>query len=283
MYGFKEITSGATVNKLNMSIQTIFRQVNLDEELTDKNGSFTTLNVSGRGNLAQRVNLMTIPKMDGAYALSDPKIEVREIDVEFKLKDKTNEGFRERVSRLMRLTHGNVGVLRFKDENDCYFNAILSSVSLPKEDANDLVGSLLFTCGDPYKYGEEETTLLTTIGDPDSTIVTLFAAQGTGQIGNVAPINAQPIFDVEFDSSTDHYEIKHMQTMRTIKVVYDFDAGDKLRIDATRRRIYINGEIEMNTLTRSSAWFDLQTGDNHFEVSPEGETATTIRYTPRYL
>lgn len=124
---------------------------------------------------------------------------------------------------------------------------------------------------DPFRYGEEEIKELAKVGNND-----------VATIKNVG-MNAQPIFDIEFDSATDHYEIKHIETMRTIKVNYNFVAGDKLRIDATRRRIYINGEIKMPTLTMSSAWFNLQSGDNHFEISPQGDTEGTIRYTPRYL
>ena len=54
MYGFVDIVPGSGTGSTSLSIQTVFNGINLDEELTDENGRFITLTVSGRSNLTQK-------------------------------------------------------------------------------------------------------------------------------------------------------------------------------------------------------------------------------------
>src|SRR5690625_7728167 len=88
--------------ELKTTLQTTFDDVNLDEELTDKNGFFKTLTVTGRGNLDRDVVTRELPGMHGVVELSDPTLASREITVKFLFSAKTNEGFRKRIDEIGR-------------------------------------------------------------------------------------------------------------------------------------------------------------------------------------
>src|SRR5690625_5542517 len=90
-----------------MSIQTTFINNNLDNLLTDDKGSFTTLTVTGRGSMTNRLLTHRIPGMDGLYEDDSIQLEPRPIIVKFRLTDKTNEGFRKRLDKLKELLVGS--------------------------------------------------------------------------------------------------------------------------------------------------------------------------------
>lgn len=148
------------------SIQTIFNQTNIDDVLTDNQGSFITLTVSGRSNAKQRIKTFEVASLDGLAELGFTNNEPIEIIVKFKISDRTNEGFRNRLTKLKDLLSGTKKKLIFTDE-DVYFYATFSELDIPEEDSNNLVGAITFFCSDPYKYSltEQEHTL------QDSTLI----------------------------------------------------------------------------------------------------------------
>lgn len=154
MYEFVD-TIESPKNKGLMSIQTIFNDVNLDDELTDDNGSFTTLTVSGRSNVVQRIQPIPVPGLDGEVEQNNPTIGVREPVIKFRLRDKTNEGFRDRLTRLIELLKGSKRKMKFTDEDVVYY-ATLSELDIPDEESNDLICNLMMYCSDPYKYGPKK-------------------------------------------------------------------------------------------------------------------------------
>lgn len=137
------------------SIQTIFNDINIDETLSDENGSFLTLTVSGRSNEVRRIHTFEIPFFDGLAEGSDSFSEPREVVVRFKISDKTNEGFRNRLNKLNSILNGTKKTLSFTDE-DVFFYATLSELELPEEESNSLIGTITFLCTDPYKYSKKE-------------------------------------------------------------------------------------------------------------------------------
>ncbi|KGX88034.1 distal tail protein Dit [Pontibacillus litoralis] len=155
MYGFVDINERGT-SGASLSIQTFFNNINLDETLTDENGSFTTLSVTGRGNIKQRINYIDVPHMDGALESNDLTLEMRSIEVKYKLSDSTNEGFRERIDCLNTLLQGSKQQLSFTDESVFYY-ATLEQNNIPEEQSNELICMLVFSCSDPFKYGQENT------------------------------------------------------------------------------------------------------------------------------
>lgn len=154
MYGFIDTTESA--KSTLMSIQTIFNGFNLDDLLTDGDGSFTTLTVTGRSDIHQKINTISVPGKDGVHEEGNPTLDPRELVVKCKVSDKSNEGIRDRFNRLNGLLSGSKRRLEFTDEDATYY-ATLSELEIPEEDSNDLVITIIFLCSDPYKYGTEQT------------------------------------------------------------------------------------------------------------------------------
>ncbi|MBU8567591.1 phage tail family protein [Virgibacillus pantothenticus] len=157
MYKFVDLNERGTYGSF-LSNQTIFNDINLDQQLTDETGSFVTLTVEGRGNVKQRIKTTEVPGMDGALEYTNTTYDVREIAVKYKLSDRTNEGFRSRVNRLNGLLRGSKRRLCFTDE-DAFYYATLSENTIPEEKKNELICELTFLCSNPYKYGQSHKTI----------------------------------------------------------------------------------------------------------------------------
>lgn len=183
MYEFVDTIpgNGSGTKSTSVSIQTVFNNVNLDDMLTDENGSFMTLTVSGRSDTQKRIETFEIPGKDGVLEQDKPTSEPRIISIKYKIDDRTNDGFRKRLDKLNSLLEGSKKELKFTDE-DAIFFATLQSNKLPEEVSNNLVGELIFFCSDPYKYGPEQVVPFT------SDIMTL-TNNGTAE--------ADPIFELE--------------------------------------------------------------------------------------
>ncbi|MBC5637850.1 phage tail family protein [Ornithinibacillus sp. BX22] len=156
MYKFVDTVAGSGTESTSMSIETVFNSFNLDQLLTDKDGSFITLTVSGRSNIDQKINTVAVPGMDGLIEQDGANLEPREITVMYKITDRTNEGLRKRLDQLNSLLVGSKKELSFTDE-DALFYATMQSNQLPEEDSNTLNGTIIFLCSDPLKYGPEQT------------------------------------------------------------------------------------------------------------------------------
>ncbi|KAA0560770.1 hypothetical protein F0342_21655 [Bacillus sp. CH30_1T] len=184
MYEFVDLHERGAAST-SLSIQTIFNGINLDEVLTDESGGFTTLTVSGRGNVTNRLFTTEIPGKDGLLESNEYTSSEREIVVKYKITDRTNEGFRLRFNKLNDLLKGTKNELVFSDE-DASFYATLSGNEVPEENSNTLIASLTFLCSNPRKYGPEKTITLNT---------------SSGTIANVdGTASTKPIFELEVNA-----------------------------------------------------------------------------------
>jgi len=121
VYGFVDTVPGSGTGSTSlMSIRTIFNGIDLDQELTDETGSFTTLTVNGRNDTRSTINSFSVPGMDGAHEEGNT-LDAKTINVRFRITDKTNEGFRERLNRLNALLSGSKQVLEFTDEDAVFY------------------------------------------------------------------------------------------------------------------------------------------------------------------
>ncbi|MED4172557.1 phage tail family protein [Halalkalibacterium halodurans] len=145
---FRDFGEGGEV--IRPSLQTIFNNVNLDEELTDNDGSFTTISVSGRA-LAQTQTTLLNPthKHGGFYQQS--RLEPRIITVRYKISAKTNEKFRQMFNRLNRILAEEEKRIEFTDENAFFVGSYYEAEDFD-ENSNVIVSSFSFICADPYKY-----------------------------------------------------------------------------------------------------------------------------------
>jgi predicted phage tail component-like protein len=173
MYGFVNLTERGA-QSTSLSIQTLFNGINLDSALSDSEGSFTTLTISGRANLKKRINTFEVPGVDGLLESNESTTGEREITVKYKITDNTNEGFRRRTTLLNSLLEGSKKELSFTDEEAIYY-ATLSENELPEEISNNLAGTLTFLCSDPNKHGPEtpiifsgDSAVVDTLGSAES-------------------------------------------------------------------------------------------------------------------
>ena len=253
MYKFVDTVAGSGMSRPLLPLNTLFNGVNLDEALTDHNGSFTTISISGRGILSRRINMTEVSNRHGARE-KGYTYDVREITVKYKLTDRTNEGFRDRFNRLNSLLLGSKKRLDFTDE-EAYFLATLQSGDTPEEDSNDIVGSLVFICTDPGKNMNEQTLNITaseqifTIGGQEST-----------------PWTSRTRFTVPQSSFS-------LETNNSGKVIlnYDFIAGDVLEIYYNTRDVFLNGKDLAVSIALETEWFKLVPGPVGLRASHETE------------
>lgn len=184
MYGFVDTIESAP--SALMSIQTIFNKLNLDDALTDDDGIFRTLVVSGRGGAQYDINTISIKAMHGTWEEKSPRREPREISVEFQLKTESNLEMNEKLNKLRSILVGSKKELEFTDEEVLYY-ATLQSIELPEENSNDLVGTIYFLCSDPDKYGKEQT-----LETSDDTFI----------VENKGTANAEPVFELTAKEKT---------------------------------------------------------------------------------
>src|SRR5690625_7623063 len=97
MYKFVEVTEEA--ERSLSRIQTTFNGNNLDDALTDDTGSFTTLTVSGRGELYRRVRTIDVPAMDGAWEEERATTDVRTITVKRSEERRVGKECRDRMGK----------------------------------------------------------------------------------------------------------------------------------------------------------------------------------------
>lgn len=260
MYKFVDTMAGAGTGSTLLSLNTIFNGVNLDEALTDNNGSFTTLSVNGRGILPRRINITETPGNHGVRE-KGYTYDLREITVTYRLKDKTNEGFRDRFNRLNGLLLGSKKRLEFTDEA-AFFIATLQDGDTPEEDSNDIVGTLVFLCSDPAKRKHTHTLTI-------PTTFQTFAIHGQES----TPWTSK----TTFTSAANQYILETNQGGKII-LNYNFIAGDVLEIDYKKRKVTLNGNLLQTAISIYSHWFDLKPGQMQIRASQP----TTLTYTERY-
>ncbi|AMQ66688.1 distal tail protein Dit [Bacillus phage Mgbh1] len=176
---FRDFGEGGEV--IRPSLQTIFNNVNIDEVLTDSDGSFTTISVSGRA-LAQTQTTILNPthKHGGFYQQS--RLEPRIITVRYKISAKTNEKFRQMFNRLNRILAEEEKRIEFTDENAFFVGSYYEAEDFD-ENSNVIVSSFSFICADPYKY--DKVVYQTTFQDD----VAVLPNDGTA--------DCEPIFEME--------------------------------------------------------------------------------------
>lgn len=260
MYNFTDMKDEWGTLSTSMSIQTIFNDINLDEELTDYNGSFRTLTVGGRGILPRRMRTTQTPGMNGEREGSYT-YDVRMIPVKFQLTDRTNEGFRERFTRLNGLLLGSEKRLKFTDES-AYFTATLENADLPEEESNTMIGTLNFYCSDPSKNKNKH------ILSVDSTYQS-FKINGQAE----TPWTSETIFT----EPTNQYTLE-TKTGGLILLDYNFIPGDVLEIDYHKRKVTLNGNLLMVAVNLSTDWRKLQPGFIQMRTSHE----TLLSYSEKY-
>jgi predicted phage tail component-like protein len=249
MYNF--INTNEIGEQLHSSIQTIFNGVNIDINLE----GFRTLAVSGRGLLSKNINSTDIPGTDGKYFLYG-NLEVRAIVVKFQLKATTNEEFRKKFNKLnMLLQTDEPKILKFTDEPDYSYKAILQKGNDIEETSNSVVSTFTFLCLDPYKYKAV---------DKDTGVNNVTITKLPNNRNEFTP----ELIKVIVNSVSDKVIIKNQTTTKKIIINHNsFAVGDVLEIDLNK-----DYPLKLNTTVRSEL-IDFVESDFDFTVK-QGDVIT---------
>lgn len=162
---YKFIDTNEANLKSFASIQTIINGFNLDTELD----GYRTLNVSGRSVFGRDIETMKFSSRKsagskstrnksnkaGANKFFSSDIQSVVIEVEFLLEAKTNELFRELLSKFMTILHQEEAKWTWTDDPEFYYTGTISEIGSFKEDKNSVISTFKILCVDPMKTSVE--------------------------------------------------------------------------------------------------------------------------------
>lgn len=242
MYNFTDVNRVGELKR--SSIQTIFNNVNLDTVVE----GFRTLSVSGRGIIGQDINTSQIPAKDGRY-LVNKVVDSREITVKYQLVAKSNEELRKKFNGLNILLHSDKPCdLKFTDENEYSFKAMLQKASDGEEISNSIVETITFLCLDPYKYSSSKVS----VGNSGSLIIT----QLTNNLNEHIPELVKCVVSM----GTTRVIVKNESTTKKIVLNGTFSPGDIIEI-----RLEEDYPVKLNGVNRSEL-LDFVESDFDFTV-----------------
>lgn len=193
------------------------------------------------------------------------KLEPKNIEVEIRLIEKNRSKVKEKARTVSRLLYTKEPKkLRFKEEPDKYYLAILDSSTDLERFLFTGFSILTFVALDPIAYGETKTI--------DITNSPIILNEGThSTTGTIT---------VEITEATNNLQVTLQNTGEFIYVSHDFVVGDTILIDLEEEMIYKNGYSIMHDCYLESDFFDIPTGE--FQISVSSGNAT-LEFTERWL
>lgn len=166
---YKFIDTNEANLKSYASIQTIINGFNLDAELC----GYRTLNVSGRSVFGRDIETMKFSSRKnagskstrnkgnkaGANKFFSSDIQSVVIEVEFLLEAKTNELFRELLSKFTTILHQEEAKWTWTDDQAFYYTGTITEIGNFKEDKNSIISTFKILCVDPMKTSIETYVL----------------------------------------------------------------------------------------------------------------------------
>ncbi|XQY90638.1 distal tail protein Dit [Metabacillus sp. HB246100] len=222
--------------------------------------------VGGRGIVEIEAITGSIPGTDGSYYIRK-RMPDKPMPVEFSIFPSSLEDAREKVDFLNSiLTVGKVVPVIYSDEPDMTYYAYLSGQPDWDEGFYKINGTLPLI-RKPYKYGNE---------------MIIDSIDGNINVNNNGLINKNFNVQVVFNDSVNEYKIIKQSTGEFVRVIYNFVATDILEIDFTKRKILINGIVQMPTLDIASSWFFLDRGNNTIVIDDPLTSESDLTYRPRF-
>lgn len=205
---------------------------------------FYVKSTGGRGVTGREVNTATIGNRPGGF-LRDTRIPVRVITVEVLFAFRSEEELKKKQEELTFILHTEEPKpLIFHDEPDRVYNAVFESISEGEEQGGFQTATLTFICPDPKKYGPAKDFEFNS---------------GVQTITNPGYAAADPTIECVFEEKATSYEVALLNAdgsvSKTIKLLYDFIAGDTLVIDSAKRKVTCSGNLIMTALQIQSDWF----------------------------
>lgn len=207
---------------------------------------FYVKSTSGRGVMGREVNTATIGNRPGGF-LRGVRVPVRVITIEVLFAFSSEEELKKKQEELTYILHTDEPKpLVFHDEPDRTYYAVFESISENEEQGGIQSVTLTFICPDPKKYGEPKQYVF----DP-----------GIQSFTNPGYADIEPKIECVFTEAGTSYEVSFLNDdesiYKTIKVVYNFIAGDTLVIDSAKRKVTCNGNLIMAALQVQSDWFNI--------------------------
>ena len=146
MYNFIDVTEASE------SVVLPSEALKLNGEFIENQVSgYRTLSVSGREALSPELDFYETGVRDGS-TLRSRRFPARTIIVNYQLKAKTNEDFRNAYNKLAAILNVENAEMIFNDEQDKFFIGTPSFIGEVEPGRNCVVGEIEFFCADPFKY-----------------------------------------------------------------------------------------------------------------------------------
>lgn len=176
---------------------------------------YRQLHVSGRGLVSQDPELVNVPARAGAF-FSYTQDTVREIEVTYQLTGQSSNHLRDIYEELNNRLRGGLLSIRFIDEPEWEYQAVLSEVESKAEQSLQFVSSFKLVCPDPYKYKNQQ--------------------ESTGKIKLKHATEVLPE-TIEATVTTTTEQIAIVNGSQMIRFIGNYNAGDKLKITWDRTEI----------------------------------------------
>ena len=226
-----------------ISLKTIFNGVVLDDTVP----GFKTINVEGRTLIGRKNEKRKVPGADGEF-LTSSTLDSRPIVVKYLLEN-TNSNYRDNFNS------DESKILKFTDEPDYYFKAIIDNVDDIEETSNNVVSTFTFLCLDPYKYKDV---------DKDTGVNNTRITKLPNNRNEFTP----ELIKVIVNSVSDKIIIKNQTTTKKIIINHtSFAVGDVLEIDLNK-----DYPLKLNAMVRSDL-IDFVESDFDFTVK-QGDVIT---------
>lgn len=222
-----------------------------ESPIEDMVDGFMTLNVSGRELLAQTLTTQKVVNSDGQIVTGSNYPE-RTIEVTYRLSAKNDYEFREKFNHLNYVLSGKEFEFYFKDDPLFSYTGTVTGVGNFPVATNVGTSTITLTCSNPFKH-RRQPVVNKGIGSVQIVEQTFFG---------VVPDR----FDLVIKQVTNQILINNLD--KTIRLVGNFKAGDKLTILPEKGLIYLNG---VQHLELHDMFSDLE----NFEVSQSNKITVT--------
>ena len=255
---YKFIDTNEANLKSYASIQTIINGFNLDTELC----GYRTLNVSGRSVFGRDIETMKFSSRKSAGSKStrnkgnkagnnkffSSDIQSLVIEVEFLLEAKTNELFRELLSKFTTILHQEEAKWTWTDDPTFYYTGTITEVESFKEDKNSIISTFKILCVDPMK-----------------TIIETYVLKGNGKEIEIPDFKEDiDILEMKFNliADTNKFTFENMNGNGKTIFSYLFKAGNTINILLKEQKALLNSRNLMPAM-------DLMSDFENFFVNPK--------------
>ncbi|WP_168005564.1 distal tail protein Dit [Alkalicoccus luteus] len=229
------------------------------------------------------VGTVDVPGRDGTI-LSRTRFEAWPLVTDIARFRRDPNEFRNTIREVAPLLHKR-GEISFYDEPDITYKVqLMGTTEFTPAENRKASGSLNWLVYDPFAFGKKEKRVLLQEG---ITILIMpfmassVTASSAGRLLTGGTRETAPVITAVFNESTDDFRVT-LNSNKYVRVLWDFNAGDRLIIDCEKEEIRINGTRRMNALTLESRFFNLEPGENRLIASPNQAADVEIEYQQRY-